>query len=248
MASQIIKLENVSLKQHFAINGEQRGAVLYLHGFPGPVPESPNPLDQIESVLTKVSTSNQFDFFSFRYPGLADNPGDLTFPSTLACAEEIYQKMLDRGYQVINIVGHSWGGFNALCLRATFDRLVPGKLLLLAPFVQISYASDCDIAVGAFSLKQALPITLANYEEPQMVKDLLAIRDKYSPEVIFGKTDSTNTRVVLAAYDDNVPTNVCAPIFINKEINPIILSTDHNFSETKLLYEVLSNAFTDFFI
>jgi len=120
--------------------------------------------------------------------------------------------------------------------------------LLLAPYVQTSYASDSDITNGASSLKQALPITLANYDEPQMIKDLLTIRDKYSPGVILGETDPSNTRVVFAAYDENVPANVCAPIFSRKEINPIILNTDHNFSETKLLYEVLSNAFTDFFI
>ena len=107
---------------------DQKRRTVFLHGYPGVRSK------QNRDVAEGIAHATGRESHVLLYPGLTQAAGEFSYQ---ACLEDVHAYVSDLIARcgVVDVVGHSWGGFLALTLAEKFGASV-GKLALMSPLLQ----------------------------------------------------------------------------------------------------------------
>ena len=101
-----------------------RKAVLIIHGFAG------SPYDQ-EDFANYLRFETNYDIYQFTLPGHAGKLKNVKYEEWIKASEDILNKIIEKKYKRIYLVGHSMGGVIATYLAGKYSKVK--KLILAAP-------------------------------------------------------------------------------------------------------------------
>ena len=99
-------------------------AVLIIHGFAG------SPYDQ-EEFANYLRFETKYDVFQFTLPGHAGKIKDVKYQEWINASEKMLNKIIEKKYKRIYLIGHSMGGVIATYLAGKYKEVK--KLILAAP-------------------------------------------------------------------------------------------------------------------
>lgn len=211
----------------------QPNPIVFLHGLPG-IKSGQN-----QDLADLVHQTTMRPILLTFGKGLSKNPGTFTFTQDI----EDKFKTLQTLTHPATLVGHSWGGFQAITLAALNPTRCK-QLILMSPLMGIPEQDPLDAILDQL---QADHPQVQFAARPQLLKDADQARQKYPIASLLEKIQATTT--ILQAHNDPV-----TPDHRIKELLPHIkqkptyreLQCDHNFLENRhLIKQALLAALTD---
>ena len=193
--------------------------ILFLHGFPGVRSR------QNRDIAEKVSSLLMRATVVALYNGLGQSPGEFSFQVCLQEVEALFLKLSNAG--PIDLVGHSWGGFQAIRLAALYPARVR-KLVLLSPLLKF-FPLDVCVRSFAETARDNPSLNLGNTEA--RAQEFCTIGRDVSVMTLIPQIPTRISVLVLQASDDLVtPGSVSKPAFEARPSTQYeIFENDHSF-------------------
>lgn len=211
----------------------QLNPIVFFHGLPG-IKSGQN---QDLAELVHQTTGRQI-LLPFGI-GLSKNPGTFTFTQDI----EDKFKTLKQLSHPATLVGHSWGGFQAIALAAHIPTQCK-QLILMSPLMGIPDRQPLDAILDQL---QADHPQVQFEDRPELLQDADQAREKYSIESLLKKIQAPTT--ILQAHNDPVtPDQRVKELLHHIKQKPTYreLQCDHNFLENRhLIKQALLEALTD---
>lgn len=194
--------------------------ILFLHGFPGVRSK------QNREIAEKVADRLGRRAIVLFYEGLGVTPGEFSFQRCLDDVEREFKKLTASG--PIDLVGHSWGGFQALRLTALYPKSVR-RLVLLSPLLRFFGEDVCEKSFGD-TARENPSLNLGDLRE--RAREFVAIGNSNPYLDMLAKIPREVETTILQAADDQI-----TPGKVSKEASGVvrgplfyeIRETDHSF-------------------
>jgi pimeloyl-ACP methyl ester carboxylesterase len=194
--------------------------ILFLHGFPGVKSK------QNREIAEKIAERLRRRTIVFLYEGLGQAPGEFSFTRCLDDVEREYEKIVAAG--PIDVVGHSWGGFQAIRLAGRHPNSVR-KLVLMSPLLRFFDQDTCERSFGD-TARDNPGISLGDLRE--RAKEFVSIGASHPYIELMQKIPPHVETTLLQASDDQI-----TPGSISKQASesirgPLVYEireTDHSF-------------------
>lgn len=194
---------------------------VFLHGFPGV--RSKQNRDIAESV---AKTTGRLCYVPL-YPGLGFSEGEFSFRACQKIVAEFVAEMLKRHGQ-IDLVGHSWGGYQSLALAAAHGQKI-GHVVLMSPLLHFF---DARVAGDSFAetASNNPQLQLGNTEE--LAKEFVGVGTSTLATDLAKQIDPlTKVTILQAKTDDVTPASHAEALLSRFNELPIykVIDTDHSF-------------------
>lgn len=196
-------------------------ATLFLHGFPGV--RSKQNRDLAEATAARFRRK----CFVPLYDGLGEADGVFSFLNCRDQVRSLAQELVTT-YKLIDVVGHSWGGYLALGLASEYQEKI-GSLILMSPLL---YFFTLDLSQQAFKLIGENNLALALGSTDDLASEFYTLGSTERAED-FAKQISPTTKVSIfqAANDDTTPVSYAENLVNQFQVRPHYeaVATDHSF-------------------
>lgn len=212
---------------------KQQNPIVFLHGLPGIKSGQNQDLADLVHQTTQRPVLLPFG------KGLSKNPGTFTFTQDI----EDKSKTLKKLTHPATLVGHSWGGFQAITLAAQNPAQCK-QLILMSPLMGIPEQDPLDKILDQLQTDHPQVQFAAR---PQLLQDANQTRQNYSIETLLKKIQAPTT--ILQAHNDPVtPDHRVKDLLTHIKQKPTYreLQCDHNFLENRhLIRQALLDALKD---
>lgn len=194
---------------------------IFLHGFPG-VRSIQN-----RDIAEKTAQTTGRTCYVPLYPGLGFSDGEFSFRACQKIVAEFVAEMIERHGQV-DLVGHSWGGYQSLALAAKHGQKI-GRLVLMSPLLDFF---NVDIADESFkgTAKNNPQLNLGNIDV--LAKEFVEVGTETPAVTLAEKVHPlTQVRVLQAKTDEVTPAKHAEALLSHFNELPIYqtIDTDHSF-------------------
>lgn len=229
--------------RHFVASQNPKGrAVLYFHGFPGPVVEFPGP--SLDEPFSEFLLPMGYDLLCFRYSGLGQSRGDVNFVQTVEDGLAVERYALEQGYSEISHIGYSWGASVSSIAWSEIPHQKRGILVYLAPWVY--YPDHSGIEKVAAGMKTMLPMTLGGYPLSDMIYDVDMVARRLALSERLTTLKSNPRFVVQGENDEVVPAALGRRFADELEAELIMLPENHSFGDRVRLSKAVQRVFENF--
>lgn len=184
-------------------------AIILIHGFAGGSYDYGNLGNDLEF-------QKKFDVFTFTLPGhdkLIINK--VTKEDWIKSAEEIIEKIIEKGYRHIYIIGHSMGGVIASYLASKYKQV--DRLVLASPAFQYLYFKD-----NKLDIIESIKII------PKIFKD-------YSPEEVLSRLFKVPTKTIkefmslVEEHENDIKNITCPALILHGTKDELVPSSSTNY-------------------
>lgn len=198
----------------------QANPILFLHGFPGVRSK------QNRDIAEKVAEILGRRAIVLLYEGLGQAPGEFSFERCLRDVENEFTSIAGAG--AIDLVGHSWGGFQAIRLSGVHPSKVR-RLVLMSPLLRFFEQGVCESSF-ADTARENPTLNLGDVRE--RAREFVAIGTAHPYRELVAKIPPHVPTTILQAADDPI-----TPGRVSKEASELvrgpmtyeIRETDHSF-------------------
>mgnify|MGYP001615170692 CR=1 FL=1 len=241
MTSQKTSFFRESVFIEYPSSEKSRSAVLFLHGFPADTGKN-------EDIARRLSESAKVSSFVFHYPGLGQSNGKFLFTNSLTESAGFLEYLLgEREFSSVSVVGHSWGGLNALNLLNSFPQGID-KLILLAPFCVLPSRSEVESQVNEF-IDYQIREGRNHSDAHTLVSDFENARHSNSPLEIAKTLSNTNTAItIIQGLKDTVSAPIGARTLhqtLGSRCTLIEINDDHWFKDRDRLFTIVDKILND---
>ncbi len=219
-------------------------ALIYFHGFPGPVPGNPNkPLDhQLAEAVSELG----IDVIAPYYRGILQSRGKYHFSGTLEDGRDVLAWTLAQGYDSVSILGYSWGAQVGIPAFLSMPKDLRSKLILMSPAIFIPEGETLEGIVKGW--RDSLPWLLEHVSDAEIVTDLLSILERNPMDKISKELDPHNLHIVQALDDEVIPqkaTDSFASLLNSPSATYVKMAGGHSFIDRVSLQKEIRNIFTN---
>lgn len=196
--------------------------ILFLHGFPGIRSR------QNRDIAEKVSSLTNRRAIVLLYEGLGQAAGEFSFQRCLEDVEKEFVAIAKAAKGPIDLVGHSWGGFQAIRLAGLHGDRVR-RLVLMSPLLRFFPLEICEKSF-ADTARDFPETNLGRIED--RAKEFVAIGGAHPFTDQLAKIPSHVETTLLQASDDQITPGVVskdAKDFVKGPFTFEIRETDHSF-------------------
>lgn len=218
-------------------------ALVYFHGFPGPIPGNPN--TPIAQQLAEAIADLGIDLIAPYYRGISQSKGKYQFSGSLEDGRRVISWTLAQGYNSVSILGYSWGAQVALPAFLSMTKNLRSKLILMSPATFIPEGDSLEGLVKDW--RDFTPWLLEHVTDAQIVFDILAIIERNSMNKIAKQLDPNDLHIVQATDDDVIPQKV-TDSFVSLLVSPpatyVKMTGGHEFVDRRRLQMAIRDIFT----
>lgn len=143
-------------------------AILLLHGFPAYDAKN-------ESFAASLAKRTGLDSYVIHYRGLGKSKGKFSLFNTVQDVSELAERLLERGYKHIHLVGHSFGGAIALTIVERITSVK--KVIILSPLIGLPPTPEMREILEGFAAQER---SLGNmYSVDDLIADAENFRTLY---------------------------------------------------------------------
>ena len=182
----------------------EKNALIYFHGFPGPVPGNPN--KPIANLLREATSDLDIDVIAPFYRGISESKGKYQFSGSLADGMMVLDWVLEQGYKNVSILGYSWGAQVAFPAFISLPDEIRGKLVLMSPATFIPENSSLEQLVKEW--RDFTPWLLEHTTDEEIIADIATIIKTNPMNEIAKKLNPADIHIIQAPDDDTIPQKI----------------------------------------
>lgn len=181
---------------HFApSHSDSRRITISLHGFPAIRSK------QNLEIAKRISERTGRRVDALLYSGLGRAPGVFSYSQCFQETRDYVMGLFERGEaDNIDLVGHSWGGYQALRLAAELGSRVR-KLVLISPLLHFRQSEK---VIERYKQYMAEHPEITTLEPSDLHRDYLHVAGEASPESLISRLSEAIEVLILQAMSDEV--------------------------------------------
>ena len=222
---QAMKILSLGAREPKSLMAEQ-ALTISLHGFPGV--KSKQNRDIAEILVEK--TGRPVDVLLYR--GLGLDEGEFSFEECLGHVRAHCAKRLAEGWEKLDLVGHSWGGFLSLVVASELGTQID-HLVLMSPLLKFAAVGQ---AAPFFEEKARENPTLGIQNHRRLAREFDTLSMRFSTDELIAKIPASVKVLFLQARGDETTPEIHAheaQRFFTKKPTFEVIATDHSFVEDR---------------
>lgn len=196
--------------------------IVFLHGFPGVRSR------QNQDIAEKIASLTGRRAVVLLYEGLGQAPGEFSFKRCLAEVEAEFKSLSSKSTGPMDLVGHSWGGFQAIRLSGLYGEKVK-RLVLMSPLLRFFDQAICERSF-ADTARDNPALNLGDVRV--RAAEFVEIGARFPYRDLLAKIPEHIETTILQAADDQVTPGVVskdASTLVRGPLSYEIRETDHSF-------------------